>query len=409
MALWVKKFGGTSMADLRCMQAVAAIIKRAHDAGSQCVVVVSAAAGHTDQLVNAANTITPLPQPREYDALLAAAEQTSAALLSILLCQQAIPAVSLTGQQAGILTNDHHNKADIIKVDTSAIEALLAQGKVVVVTGFQGVNRAGEITTLGRGGSDMSAVVLAGALKAQACYIYSDVKGVYSADPRLVPSAYRLDEISLTHMQQMAKLGAQVMQQQALDYCYQHEVPLRIASTFEPDQGTLITQAHQPTRPWTGVTCQTSQVQFTLSGINDWESSALALRRAMQAAKLEIDLVMQSHVADGRCGDLHFTVAGEDYHATHVIMDELQQAGHIAAVRDDPAVAKVSLIGHDVMAQPAVATEILSQLSAQGIKVRWFSSTAARMTWVVPQHQMPILAGWLHDQYLLPLRHLVSS
>ena len=400
MSLLVKKFGGSSLADLSCLKAVTKIIAQAYQSGRQLVIVVSASAGHTDALVQSAREISALPNPREYDALLASAEQASAALLSLLLIEQSIPAVSLTGFQAGIRTNALHNKAHIESVDPKRIRSHLEAGQVVVVTGFQGENQAGDITTLGRGGSDMSAVVLAGVLQAEACYIYTDVNGVYSADPKVVPTARRLTEISLADMQQMAQLGARVMQQQALDYCYQHHIPLRIASTFDPDEGTLVIRdAHNPS-PWVGVACQSNQVQFTLTGLIDWDALVVTLRQMMRNAMIEIDLIIQSHQGDTHCSDLNFTVHHDDYEQTLVIAERLCIDFNCRSVESQQALAKVSLIGKQLMTQPSVATDILSAASQTGVTIRWFTSSDTRMTWVVQQDKVKDMACLLHQSYL---------
>ncbi|MBV53277.1 MAG: aspartate kinase [Coxiellaceae bacterium] len=400
MSLVVKKFGGSSLADLSCMRLVADIISRAYQSGQSLVIVVSASAGHTDRLVESARAISALPDPREYDALLSSAEQTSAALLSLLLIQQSIPAVSLTGIQAGIRTNQVHNKAHIESVDASRIQSHLKAGQVVVITGFQGQNTLGDITTLGRGGSDMTAVVLAGVLQAEACYIYTDVNGVYSVDPRLVTKATRLSQISLKHMCMMAKLGAKVMQQQALDYCYQHHIPLRIASTFEPDEGTLIVNTQQGSDSTLGIACQSNQVQLTLSGLIDWSILIEVLRNAMKRSAIDIDLVIQSHMKDAHSSDLNFTVDESDAQQAYEIVSQLKGEFNLQNVKTQSGLAKVSMVGDDLMSRPSVATEVFSLACDQGILVRWFVSSDARMTWIVQQDRMKDMACLLHRSYV---------
>lgn len=385
MALLVKKFGGSSLADHTCLRRVASLIAEDVALGQQVVVVVSAQAGETDRLVKAAVSISALPDVREYDALLSSAEQASAALLSLMLIEQSIPAVSLSAHQSGITTNTNHAKASIEQVDASIIMSHLSRGRVVVVAGFQGMTHNGDIATLGRGGSDMTAVVLAGELQADECQIYTDVAGVFNADPRVIPEATCLPRIFLADMLSYSRLGAAVMQQQALDYGYQHAVPMRVLSTFGQGVGTQITREPFADQPLCiGVACQRAQVAVTIRG----ESSLLMLEQAMvrwmQQEEMNYDFIGMLHGRDLAQGhELAWVMPNSQVTLVKAWLVERLAKYHASVSVSESLSVKVSLVGSAMVSHHAIASALYAECEHQTIPILAMTSNEHRVSVLV--------------------------
>jgi len=400
VAVLVKKFGGSSLADANCLDVVSNIIAIDYKSGHDIVVVVSAQKGETDRLIRYAKSLSTIPNTREYDSLLSSAEQASAALLSILLIEQGIPAVSLTSFQSGILTDSAFSHASIKSVDCNHILKHLNQRKVVVVAGFQGVTESGEIATLGRGGSDMTAVVLSGELKAKECQIYTDVAGVFTADPNIVPQAKCLVQIGLDDMKSLASLGAKVMQQQALDYCYRHDVALRVLSTFASGAGTLIAPLEKSNaEKLLGVACQSDHVQLSLSDIANIDSSIIeqSIMREFNNAGIAYDMFARRTSHKKEREGLYLTVYEHDVLLAEVKLNEMINKMSIAAISSAMPVAKISVVGSCIRSHVTLAADMLAVCDSYDLSVIAVSSSESRITVSVNRECLSKTANILYD------------
>jgi aspartate kinase len=401
MALLVQKFGGTSVADVERIKAVARRIARCREQGHELVIVVSAMGHTTDELTGLARAITATPPRREMDMLLATGEQVSIALLSMALYAEGVPAVSMTGTQAGIVTESAHGRARILEVRTERVRRLLDDGQVVVVAGFQGTSSgtAGtpEITTLGRGGSDTSAVALAAALGADACEIYTDVPGVLSTDPRKVPDAQLMESVSCDEMLELASLGAAVLHPRAVEIARNYGVPLVVRSSWSDDPGTRLTSgAPRPIggeglelgRPVDGAELQLHQAVLALAHVPDRPGIAAQLFEALGSAGLNVDLIVQaSH--EGGSNDIAFTVPDADLEqAGAVCRDLLRSLGAGGALlSSEPAMAKLSIAGAGIMGRPGVAARLFDTLARLGINLRLIATSEVKLSCVVEGSQ----------------------
>src|SRR5207253_2424542 len=328
MALIVQKYGGTSVGTAERIRNVAGRVAKYHSKGDQIVVVVSAMSGVTDNLIKLAKEIMPLPNEREMDVLLATGEQTTIALTAIALHALGVPAVSLTGAQAGIVTDGVHTKAKIQNITPKRIHELLDQGKVVIVAGFQGQTLEGQITTLGRGGSDLTAIALASALKADLCQIYTDVDGVYTADPRIVPTARKLEEISYDEMLELASLGAKVMQSRSVEFAKKFGVIFEVRSSLNENPGTIVKEEtqHMESVVIRGVSLDKNQAKITLAAVPDQPGVAARIFKALGEAAINIDMIVQtaSHGAGTPATDISFTMDKADLRKTRSLLDAIQ-------------------------------------------------------------------------------------
>lgn len=398
--LIVQKFGGTSVANLERLQHVMKTVIKARKAGYDVVVVLSAMAGETDRLINLAKSAASSPNLREYDALVSTGEMVSTAVLSILLNANNHPAKSLTGRQAGICTDDWHKKAHIEDVNTECIRKELAAGVIPVVTGFQGVNTQGDIATLGRGGSDTTAVALAAALNAEECQIFTDVDGVYTTDPRVVPAARRLERITLEEMLEMASLGSKVLQNRAVRFAGTYKVPLRVLSSFAEGPGTLITyeEVNMEKPVVTSIAFNRSEAKLTIYGISDKPGIASEILGPISDANIDVDMILQTPANDGLV-NLTFTVHRDDYHKA---LDILQQsAKHLKAskVEGDNKIAKVSVIGVGMRTHTGVGKTLFNTLGQEQIPVQLVTTSEIKMSVVLDEKYLELAARSLHTAY----------
>src|SRR3990167_783292 len=347
MAVIVQKFGGSSVGTLDRINHVASKIITARENGHDVVVVVSAMYGETDRLIRLANALTHFPEPREYDTLISTGEQVSMALLSIALNANKCPARSFTGQQIGIFTDNIHTKARILDVKTDVIQRELANGHVVIAAGFQGVNEFNDITTLGRGGSDTTAVAIAAALEADECQIFTDVDGVYTSDPKIVPQARRIPRITFDEMMEMSSLGAKVLQNRCLEFAGKYQVPVRVLSSLRKGSGTLITfEADTVEQPMvSGIAFDRKQAKLTIRGIPERPGLASYILGPISKADIDVDMIVQNiPTADTRI-DFSFTLHRDDYQKASLVLKDVVKALEARQVLGSDTVAKISLVG----------------------------------------------------------------
>ncbi len=401
MGLIIQKFGGTSVANLECLTRVADIIVKAREAGHSVVVVSSAQQGETDRLLNLARAIQDPPDPREYSALLCTGEQVATALLSLCLLKRGYQARSYTGWQVGIRTDSVLHKARIMDIDPTRIQRDLALGRIPVIAGFQGVDTHDTITTLGRGGSDTTAVALGAILKADECQIYTDVDGIYTADPRIVPSARRLEKITFPEMLELASLGAKVLQPRSVEFAGKYKVPLRVLSTFQPDDGTLIALEENPVEEAviSGIALNRHQAKLTLQGLPDQPGVASKILGRISAAQVDIDMIVQSTSSDCRSA-LTFTVGRDDYRKAQAILDELAQEW-MGEVFGKPAVAKLSLVGVGVASHGWVASKMFETLGNEGINIQLITTSEIKVSVIVDEEHAERGVRALHEAFEL--------
>ena len=406
MALIVQKYGGTSVGNIERIENVAEKVLGWRARGHQVVVVVSAMSGETDRLIGLAKGITPRPHPRELDVLLATGEQVTIALLCIALEKHGCPARSYTGSQVRILTDNAFNKARIQDVEIDAMRADLGAGRIVVVAGFQGVDEEGNITTLGRGGSDTTGVALAAALKADECQIYTDVDGVYTTDPRVVPEARRLDRITFEEMLEMASLGSKVLQIRSVEFAGKHNVPLRVLSTFQEGPGTLITfeetfEAEQMEKALiSGIAFNRDEAKLTVLGVPDRPGIAYSILGPVSDANVEVDMIIQNIGHDGTT-DFTFTVHRNDYERTLEILREHATRLGAREVSGDTRIAKLSLVGIGMRSHAGVASKMFQTLAKEGINIRMISTSEIKISVVVDEKYLELGVRALHEAFEL--------
>ncbi|MCK5533850.1 aspartate kinase [bacterium] len=402
MALIVQKFGGSSVADAKKIKAVAKIIIKTKEKGHQLVVVVSATGNTTNKLLKLAAEIVDVPCEREMDMLLSAGEQISIALLSMAIKAQKNDAISLTGAQAGICTDGVYNKARITGIKTKKLKKELKKGKIVVVAGFQGISPGEDITTLGRGGSDLTAVALAVVLKAQVCEIYTDVSGVYTADPRIVRDARKTDYLSFDEMLEMAGLGAQVMQARSVEMAKKFNVDLHIRSTFSQEKGTVITKEVSCMEDVvvSGVTYDADQVKMSIIELPDKPGIAAHLFNELAKKEINVDMIIQSSARDG-VNNISFTISRTVLKKTLDIMNEIKKKLRAKEVFYDNKVAKVSLVGVGMKSHAGVASKMFSILAAEKINIEMISTSEIRISCVIKEKNLLKAVRVLHKKFKL--------
>ncbi|MBK6659472.1 MAG: aspartate kinase [Proteobacteria bacterium] len=400
MSTIVQKFGGTSVGDVKRIEAVAERVARTQRAGNKVVVVVSAMSGETDRLLGLAKAIEPRAAGRELDVLLSTGEQVTIALLCMALAKHGVPAVSYTGSQVRILTDSAFNKARIEAIDEHRVRADLDAGRVTVVAGFQGVDENGNITTLGRGGSDTTAVALAAALKADECQIYTDVDGVYTTDPRIVPEARRLDRITYEEMLEMASLGAKVLQIRSVEFASKYQVNLRVLSSFEEGTGTLITTEENIMEQAliSGVTLNRDEAQITVAGVPDRPGIASGILGPVAAANVEVDMIVQNTGADGTT-DFTFTVHRNDYDRTVEILEKVAPGMGAKGVRGDRKIVKISIVGVGMRSHAGIASRMFKALADDGINIRMISTSEIKISVVVDEKYSELGVRILHSEF----------
>ncbi len=401
MALIVQKYGGTSVGTPERIEAVAEKVISYRDQGHQVVVVVSAMSGETNRLLELASAVSDRPVPRELDVLLATGEQATIALLSMALEKRGCPARSYTGGQVHILTDSAHNKARIRDIDAERVGADLSQGRVVVVAGFQGVDEQGNITTLGRGGSDTTAVALAAALKADECQIFTDVDGVYTTDPRVEPDARRLDRVTFEEMLEMASLGSKVLQIRAVEFAGKYNVPLRVLSSFEPGDGTLITYEEEGMEQAviSGIAFNRDEAKLTVLGVPDQPGIAHLIVGPVADANIEVDMIVQNMAADGRTTDFTFTIHRNDYSRAMEILNAVAKELGASEVSGDEKIVKISLVGVGMRSHAGIASTMFETLAKEGINIRMISTSEIKVSVVVDEKYLELGVRALHEAF----------
>ena len=400
--LVVQKYGGTSVGSVERIRALAERVRRARNTGSRIVVVVSAMAGETDRLLGLAQEVAGAPEAREIDMLLATGEMVSIALVAMALQEAGCPARSFTGMQGGIVTDGTHTHARIRSITTTRLQRDLAAGVIPVVAGFQGISESDELTTLGRGGSDLTAVALASALHADSCEIYTDVDGVYTADPNLVPQARRLDRVSYDEMLEMARLGAKVLQARAVEFAKAYDVPLRVKSSFSEGNGTLVTRPDKDMERVvvTGVTSDSSQAKITLTQLPDRPGIAGSLFGRIAEAGIVVDMIIQNASEDGLT-DISFTVARADAQETLAIARKCLAEIGAENVTLENGIAKVSIIGVGMQSHAGVAARMFRALAAENINIVMISTSEIKISCVIDDKYAELAVRVLHAAFQL--------
>ena len=403
MALVVQKFGGTSMGSLeRIVNKVARKVIGEKEKGNDVVVVVSAMAGETDRLISLVRSISEEPKERDMDFVVSTGEQVSAGLLSIALNHMGYPAVALSGWQAGIRTDKAFTKARILSIDSEKIKKFLREGKIVVVTGFQGVTEEGDITTLGRGGSDTSAVAIAAALGADRCDIYTDVDGVYTADPRVVPDAKRIPVLSYEEMLELASLGAKVLQIRSVEFAMKYKVPLRVRSTFSDDEGTLIKEEDETMERVVvrGIAHNKNEARITVERVPDKPGIAAKIFDALAEANIPVDMIVQNVSVDGFT-DISFTVDKNDAaKAERITKKVAEEIGAKGVIRDD-RIAKVSVVGLGMRSHAGVAGRVFETLAKYGINILMISTSEIKISCIIDEKFTELAVRVLHEAFEL--------
>jgi aspartate kinase len=402
MTLIVQKYGGTSVGSVELIQRVAEKVAAVRARGDHIAVVVSAMGDATDRLVDLAAGISREPNPREMDVLLATGEQVSIALLAMALCERGVPARSFTGAQIRVRTTDIHRRARITAVETQRLRDTLDAGIIPVVAGFQGVDDHGDITTIGRGGSDTSAVALAVALQADECQILTDVDGVYTTDPRMVPDARRLDRLSFEEMLELAGQGSRVLHLRSVEFAAKHNVPLRVLSSFRPGPGTLIckeeTQVEAPLI--SGIAFNRDEAQLTVSGLPDTPDCIARVLKPISDASIEVDMIV---LATGRDGlkDLSFTVHRDDFLEAQRLVQNITAGFPGARMTSDDKVAKLAVVGVGMRSHAGVATQLFESLARQGVKALLVSTSEIKIAVLVPEDRLESCVKSLHNDLRL--------
>jgi aspartate kinase len=402
MALWVQKFGGTSVGTVERIEAVADKIVTARQQGHDIVVVVSAMSGETNRLIGLAEQIQSKPTPRELDVLVSTGEQVTIALLSMALHKRGCDARSFTGSQVRVLTDSAHNKARIREIDADNLKSELDQGRVVVVAGFQGVDEAGNITTLGRGGSDTSAVALAAAIEADECQIFTDVKGVYTTDPRVVDDAKLLRTITFEEMLELSSLGAKVLQIRSVEFAGKYKVPLRVLSSFEDDPGTLITLEDKNLMEApiiSGIAFTRDEAKVTVTGVPDIPGIAYQLLGPVSDAGIEVDVIVQNISSDGTTTDFTFTVKRNDSDQAKQIVEDIAKKINAKSVQVDDKIAKVSLVGVGMRSHAGIASQMFKTLADESINIEVITTSEIKISVVIDEKYLELAVRSLHSAF----------
>jgi len=396
----VQKFGGTSVADPDRIREVADHVARTREDGHDLVVVVSAMGGTTDDLVRLAHEVSDFPREREFDMLLTAGERIAMALLCMAINDRGVPAVSFTGSQAGIVTTTSHGRAKIVEVRGERVEDELANGHVVVVAGFQGVSTDRDVTTLGRGGSDTTAAALAAALGAEVCEIYTDVTGVFTADPQVVPDARRLERVSYDEMLDLAATGSRVLALRSVEFARNHGVLIHVRSSFTWGQGTWVGPEEEGVEQAiiSGVTHDATEAKVTIAGVPDRPGIAATVFRALADAEVNVDMIEQNVSTDG-VTDISFTVPRDDLDRARKVIDGVVPEIGASGYDDDATIARLSLVGAGMKTNPGVAADMFEILAGEGINIEMISTSAIRISCVVSERDVERGVRALHDAF----------
>jgi aspartate kinase len=400
--LIVQKFGGTSVGDLERIQNVANRVAKTKDAGNDVVVVVSAMSGETNKLIGYAEHFSKNPARAEMDMLLSSGERVTASLLSIALQEMGYDATAMSGRKAGIVTDSIHTKARIEEINPQAMHDALKKGKIVVVAGFQGVDENGDVTTLGRGGSDLSAVAIAGALKADLCEIYTDVTGIFTTDPRIEPKAKKLDKISYDEMLELASLGAKVLQNRSVELAKKLNVNLVTRSSFSDEEGTLITKEENiMEKPLvSGIALDRNQARISLMGVKDRPGIASDIFNALADAEVNVDMIIQNKAVD-ETTNIDFTVPVGDLHDAKKVVDTFVQSGEIKDDSYNENIAKVSVVGVGMKSHAGVAAKAFSTMAKENININMISTSEIKISMVIDEKYAELAVRSLHSAYEL--------
>jgi aspartate kinase len=400
MALIVQKYGGTSVGSVERIHRVAERVVQARQAGHDLVVVLSAMSGETDRLERLAHQVTPCPDEREMDMLLSTGERVAIALLAMDLRGRGINARSFTGRQVGIITDSSHTKARIARVTAERIREALAEGIIPIVAGFQGINERSDVTTLGRGGSDLTAVAVAAALKADRCIIYTDVDGVYTADPNIVPSARRLDKVSYEEMLELASLGAKILQSRSVEFAARHGVPVEVRSSFKEGQGTLVTTEDTDMERVvvSGVTGDRHQAKITIIGVPDRPGIAARIFGPVAEANIIVDMIIQN-VSQAELTDISFTVPRVDLGKAVILVQRVAKEIDAKSVGVTDAIAKVSLVGVGMRSHSGVAARMFAVLSREGVNIMMISTSEIKISCVIDEKYLELAMRALHAAF----------
>jgi len=401
MALYVQKYGGTSVGSVERIQQVADKVKGFRDQGHDIVVVVSAMSGETNRLISMANEIQDKPSPREMDVLVSTGEQVTIALLCMALSERQCPARSYTGGQVKIQTDSSHTKARIQNIDVDNMRRDLNGGRVVVVAGFQGVDDEGNITTLGRGGSDTTGVALAAALKADECQIYTDVDGVYTTDPRVVDNARRLNEITFEEMLEMASLGSKVLQIRAVEFAGKYNVPLRVLHSFKEGPGTLITTESEDTMEQpviSGIAFNRDEAKLTITGVPDIPGVASKILGPISDSNVEVDMILQNVSAEGLT-DFTFTVHRNDYDQAFETIKTIAKSLNAKGAIGSEKIAKVSIVGVGMRSHAGVASRMFESLANENINIQMISTSEIKVSVVIDEKYLELAVRALHSTF----------
>ena len=400
MALYVHKYGGTSVGSIERIENIAKKIARVRARGDDVIVVVSAMAGETNRLLALAHEIDSRPEPREIDVLLSTGEQVTIALLCMALHKYDCAARSYTGTQVHILTDSAHSKARIQDIDDARVRADLKAGRVVVIAGFQGVDEHGNITTLGRGGSDTTAVAMAAALKADECQIFTDVDGVYTTDPRVEPKARRLRCVTFEEMMELASLGSKVLQIRAVEFAGKYNVPLRVLSSFEEGEGTLITFEDEVMEEAkiAGIAFNRDEAKLTVLGVQDQPGVAHSILGPIADANIEVDMIIQNIAEDGTT-DFTFTVHRNDYSKALEILNDKARILGAQEVKGDNSIIKLSLVGVGMRSHAGIASSMFNALANEGINIRMISTSEIKISVVIDEKYLELGVRTLHEAF----------
>jgi len=411
MALYVQKYGGTSVGSVERIEAVAEKVAGFRQQGHDVVVVVSAMSGETNRLIGLAKDIQATPMPREMDVLVSTGEQVTIALLSMALNKRGVDARSYTGSQVKILTDSAHMKARIQDIEVAPMREDLDAGRVVVVAGFQGVDDQGNITTLGRGGSDTTGVALAAALRADECQIYTDVDGVYTTDPRVVDSAQRLEKITFEEMLEMASLGSKVLQIRAVEFAGKYKVPLRVLSSFQDGPGTLISVEDEESveKPViSGIAFNRDEAKLTVLGVPDVPGVASRILGPISRENIEVDIIVQNIAAD-QTTDFTFTVHRNDYQTAEAVLNKVASELGAREVVGDSKIAKVSIVGVGMRSHAGVASKMFDALAGENINIQMISTSEIKVSVVIAEKYLELAVRALHSAFDLDRADVVSE
>jgi aspartate kinase len=397
----VQKFGGTSVGSEERIAAVAKIIKEASVTNS-IVVVVSAMSGETNRLIELAKSFGDNPSKREFDALISTGEKVSAALLAMALHQIGIDAKSYTASQIAMKTTDSYSKARILGVNSKKIQDALDNGIIPIITGFQGITESGDVTTLGRGGSDTTAVAIAAQMKAKRCDIYTDVEGIYTTDPRVVPEAKKLDSITMEEMLELSGQGAKVIQIRAVEFANKYKVPVRVLSSFKPGNGTLISLEENDMENGlvSGITFQKDQIKYTLHGVSDTPGMAYGILGPLSDANIEVDVIVQNVSVNGKT-DFTFTTSKDDEAATTSLIESMKSSLEFDDLLVDSNISKVSLVGVGMRTHAGIASTAFKALSENGVNIQMISTSEIKITIVINENNVDNAVKALHSAFKL--------